>query len=67
MGYVYRSPSEKTGQPRLSTKKVFDIFSEKLRPVTTYKEDHIIDGCKYVRLARRLNYTNYKLLFYKDI
>ena len=47
--------------------QIYQIFKERLKPVEYYKPDSILDQCKYVRLARRHHYTNYRLLFYKDI
>lgn len=47
--------------------QVYQILKERLKCVEDYKPDRILDECKYIRLARKLHYKNYKLLFYKDI
>lgn len=67
MSYYWRSPSEKTGQPKLPMSTIYDIFKKKLKPVEEYKPDRVLDECKYIRLARRHHYSNYRLLLYKDL
>ena len=47
--------------------QVYQILKERLRSVEDFKPDRILDSCKYIRLARKLHYKNYRLLFYKDI
>ena len=65
--YVWRSNAEKTGQPKKPMHEIYQIFNERLKCVEDYAPDSILDQCKYVRLARRHHYKNYRLLFYKDI
>lgn len=65
--YVYVSPAEKSGQPKLPMHEVYSILKQKMKSVEDFKPDAILDSCKYIRLARRHHYKNYRLLFYKDI
>lgn len=38
-----------------------------LPQIQTLPNDRILDECKYVKLARRHQYSNYRLLLYKDL
>ena len=62
----FNLPSEKAGHA-YSIPEVYNILRQNLLPVESYPSDRLLDECKYVRLARRHHYTNYKLFFYKDI
>ena len=50
-----------------SMKEVYDILKKNAKPVCDYPEDSILDRSKYVKIARRRNLTNYKLILYKDL
>lgn len=63
----YRSTAEKTGQPRLPLKQVYNILNNNMRIIDTINPDRILDESKYVRLARKCHYQNYKLILYSNI
>jgi hypothetical protein len=67
MTFHYKSTAEKTGQPKLPMETVYQILEQNMKPVEYYKPDSVLDSCKYIRLARKYHYINYKLIFYKDI
>lgn len=63
----YKSTAEKTGQPRLPLKQVYDILNANMRVIDSLPPNRILDESKYVRLARKCHYQNYKLILYKNI
>ena len=50
-----------------SMQEVYKVLKENAKPVCEYPEDKILDQSKYVKLARRYNLKNYRLVLYKDL
>lgn len=58
---------EKKAFVRLPKTEVFKILKDNLPSVIDIAPDKILDGSKYVRLARDYGYNNYKLCSWADI
>ena len=52
---------------KMSMQEIYKVLKENTKPVCEYPEDKILDQSKYVKLARRYNLKNYRLVLYKDL
>lgn len=51
----------------LINKEILEILYSELPPVIEKPYDKVLDSCKYVRLARKYNYSNYRFMRYQDL
>jgi hypothetical protein len=50
-----------------SMSEIYKVLKDNAKPVCEYPEDKVLDQSKYVKLARRYNLKNYRLVLYKDL
>lgn len=50
-----------------TVKEILSALWKNLKPVHEYPKDRILDSSKYVRLAKKYKYSNYRLCLYQDL
>lgn len=63
----YYANKIKSGTETYPKETAIDILYNGLKPIYEYQKDDILDSSKYVRLARRFKYPNYRLCRFSDI
>ena len=63
--------SDVMGIKKVSDKKpmqeIYKVLKDNAKPICDYPADKVLDQSKYVKLARRYNLRNYRLVLYKDL